>query len=64
MSQIIKAITSDILSDDYEQNLNYILFLINANTNDSDSLKKGKSNLYMILWVVYKTNSTNIFQRS
>ena len=42
-SKIVKVITTDILSDDYEQNLKNFLFFYNSITSNSDSLSRGKS---------------------
>jgi len=43
-SKIVEVITSN-LSDDIEQNLKYILFLINELTNNPEALEQGKSQI-------------------
>ena len=43
-SKIVEVITSN-LSDDIEQNLKYILFLINELTNNPEALEEGKSQI-------------------
>jgi hypothetical protein len=42
-SKIYTTITSDILSDDYEQNFKNFLILMHSITSNPDSLSKGKS---------------------
>ena len=42
-SQIFNFITTDLLSNDYENNLKNILFLLSSITFNYDSLEKGKS---------------------
>lgn len=42
-SQIVKYLTENVLSDDYEKNLKHILFLINAISSNPDALAKGKA---------------------
>lgn len=42
-SEIIRLIQTNLLSDDIEQNIKYILFLLKSITINTDALKKGKS---------------------
>ena len=42
-SQIVQVITSKMLSDDIDENLKYILILVNEITNNPDALEEGLS---------------------
>ena len=50
-SQIIGIITDHILKDNIEDSIKYVLFLINAITNNPDAIEKGKAKaIYEIMY--------------